>query len=187
MQGAGAARSHVSFLRDPEMLDERRAAPQSRMTLSGPNSKRTIRTSQSCAGEETLSRNLGQVVGLVRSDATPKIVSDVGDAVYPPLPLSEPPPNPAAANWVKSATNSSTNPLVFVASTMSAGAGLMLLSSDTSAMLVPQCDSSKAYSLDMRKVWGWVGSTTAGRDRDTARATLGQGLAVSAFPRSVPV
>ena len=26
-----------------------------------------------------------------------------------------------------------------------------------------------------------------GRDRDTARATLGQGLAVSAFPRSVPV
>src|SRR5580700_11554821 len=29
---------------------------------------------------------------------------------------------------------------------------------------------------------GWVG-----RDRDTARATLGQGLAVSAFPRYVPV
>src|ERR1700683_3827443 len=27
----------------------------------------------------------------------------------------------------------------------------------------------------------------AGRDRDTARATLGQGLAVSAFPRYVPV
>jgi hypothetical protein len=26
-----------------------------------------------------------------------------------------------------------------------------------------------------------------GRDRDTARATLGKGLAVSAFPRSVPV
>jgi len=26
-----------------------------------------------------------------------------------------------------------------------------------------------------------------GRDRDTARATLGQGLAVSAFPRYVPV
>ena len=31
------------------------------------------------------------------------------------------------------------------------------------------------------------GRLLAGRDRDTARATLGQGLAVSAFPRSVPV
>ena len=30
-------------------------------------------------------------------------------------------------------------------------------------------------------------SSRPGRDRDTARATLGQGLAVSAFPRYVPV
>ena len=31
------------------------------------------------------------------------------------------------------------------------------------------------------------GSHAPGRDRDTARATLSQGLAVSAFPRYVPV
>ena len=31
------------------------------------------------------------------------------------------------------------------------------------------------------------GGELKGRDRDTARPTLGQGLAVSAFPRYVPV
>jgi hypothetical protein len=35
--------------------------------------------------------------------------------------------------------------------------------------------------------WRFPSPRPAGRDRDTARATLGHGLAVSAFPRYVPV
>jgi len=56
----------------------------------------------------------------------------------------------------------------------------------------PHCDYSHYYGpLDFNYVrpglYGYPRCGPRGRDRDTARATLGQGLAVSAFPRSVPV
>ena len=43
-------------------------------------------------------------------------------------------------------------------------------------------DDAKIVGDRITEVWPFPG-----RDRDTARVTLGQGLAVSAFPRCVPV
>jgi hypothetical protein len=48
-------------------------------------------------------------------------------------------------------------------------------------LLVPSTMTLGDLHLAIQAAMGW------GRDRDTARATLGQGLAVSAFPRYVPV
>jgi integrase len=52
----------------------------------------------------------------------------------------------------------------------------------------PSSESKSRHIANIYKTWLIIlKNAKIGRDRDTARATLGQGLAVSAFPRYVPV
>lgn len=54
-------------------------------------------------------------------------------------------------------------------------------------LVVPGLTYGKPLAIAIVTVGVAYVALVIGRDRDTARATLGQGLAVSAFPRSVPV